>query len=158
MLNERIPSLSKLRPVLMKTEDILTKLPKDTPYSDFELKLRELGLEKGWGNTAGRVLESIHMLLDLVQAPDPETLEKFLARMPLMFSVVIMSPHGYFGQEGVLGMPDTGGQVKPLFQNCQLQIIMKNLCTVLAMQMMMTMNPPLYNQLPETNHKCEPVR
>ncbi|CAK9274114.1 unnamed protein product [Sphagnum jensenii] len=111
MLNERIPSLSKLRPVLMKTEDILTKLPKDTSYSDFELKLRELGLEKGWGNTAGRVLESIHMLLDLVQAPDPETLEKFLARMPLMFSVVIMSPHGYFGQEGVLGMPDTGGQV-----------------------------------------------
>lgn len=105
-------------------------------------RLRELGLEKGWGNTAGRVLESIHMLLDLVQAPDPETLEKFLARMPLMFSVVIMSPHGYFGQEGVLGMPDTGGQVKPLFQNCQLQIIMKNLCTVLAMQMMMTMNPP----------------
>jgi sucrose synthase len=111
MLNERIPSLSKLRPVLMKTEDILTKLPKDTPYSDFELKLQELGLEKGWGNTAGRVLESIHMLLDLVQAPDPETLEKFLARMPLLFSVVIMSPHGYFGQEGVLGMPDTGGQL-----------------------------------------------
>lgn len=25
--------------------------------------------------------------------------------------VVILSPHGYFGQTNVLGMPDTGGQV-----------------------------------------------
>jgi hypothetical protein len=24
---------------------------------------------------------------------------------------VILSPHGYFGQHNVLGMPDTGGQV-----------------------------------------------
>lgn len=25
--------------------------------------------------------------------------------------VVILSPHGYFGQSNVLGLPDTGGQV-----------------------------------------------
>jgi len=55
MLNERIPSLSKLRPALMKTEDILTKLPKDTPYSDFEPKydmllcfLTDFHLQKTW--------------------------------------------------------------------------------------------------------------
>lgn len=70
-------------------------------------------MEKGWGNTAGRVLETIKMLEDLLQAPDPDTLEKFLARIPMVFSVVIVSPHGYFGQEGVLGLPDTGGQVQP---------------------------------------------
>ena len=29
----------------------------------------------------------------------------------MIFNVVILSPHGYFGQSGVLGMPDTGGQV-----------------------------------------------
>ena len=46
-----------------------------------------------------------------VQAPDSETLERFLGRLPLMFKVVILSPHGYFGQTNVLGMPDTGGQV-----------------------------------------------
>jgi hypothetical protein len=73
--------------------------------------LQELGLEKGWGNTAGRVLETIRMLEDLLQAPDPDTLEKFLARIPMVFSVVIVSPHGYFGQDAVLGLPDTGGQV-----------------------------------------------
>jgi hypothetical protein len=27
-------------------------------------------------------------------------------------NVVIMSPHGYFGQSNVLGLPDTGGQVR----------------------------------------------
>lgn len=29
----------------------------------------------------------------------------------MIFSVVVLSPHGYFGQANVLGMPDTGGQV-----------------------------------------------
>lgn len=74
-------------------------------------RLQELGFEKGWGNTAGRVLQTIKMLEDLLQAPDPDTLEKFLARIPMVFSVCIVSPHGYFGQAGVLGLPDTGGQV-----------------------------------------------
>lgn len=55
------------------------------------------------------------MLLDLTQAPDSDTLSQFLARLPLVFRVVILSPHGYFGQQGVLGMPDTGGQVRKRF-------------------------------------------
>jgi sucrose synthase len=29
----------------------------------------------------------------------------------MIFNIVILSPHGYFGQENVLGLPDTGGQV-----------------------------------------------
>ncbi|XP_024385951.1 sucrose synthase 2 [Physcomitrium patens] len=111
MLNDRITSLRRLRPQLVKADDILSKLPEDTPFTDFAHKLQELGLEKGWGNTAGRVVETIKLLEDLLQAPDPDTLEKFLARIPMVFSVVIVTPHGYFGQDGVLGLPDTGGQV-----------------------------------------------
>ncbi|KAG0568303.1 hypothetical protein KC19_6G010800 [Ceratodon purpureus] len=111
MLNDRIATLGRLRPQLSKAEDALTKLPENTPFADFARTLQDLGLEKGWGNTAGRVLDTIKMLEDLLQAPDPDTLEKFLARIPMVFSVVIVSPHGYFGQEGVLGLPDTGGQV-----------------------------------------------
>lgn len=74
-------------------------------------RFQDLGFEKGWGNTAARVLQNLRLLLDLLQAPDPDTLEKFLARIPMVFTVVIVSPHGYFGQAGVLGLPDTGGQV-----------------------------------------------
>lgn len=29
----------------------------------------------------------------------------------MIFNIVILSPHGYFGQENVLGLPDAGGQV-----------------------------------------------
>lgn len=70
-----------------------------------------MGFEKGWGNTAYRVSESVHLLLDILQAPDAATLEKFLGMIPMVFNVVILSPHGYFGQANVLGLPDTGGQV-----------------------------------------------
>lgn len=73
-----------------------------------------MGFEKGWGDTARRVSETVHLLLELLQAPDPSTLEKFLGRIPMVFNVVIVSPHGYFGQANVLGLPDTGGQVLSL--------------------------------------------
>lgn len=45
------------------------------------------------------------------QAPDADSLERFLGSLPLISDVVVMSPHGYFGQSNVLGLPDTGGQV-----------------------------------------------
>ncbi|RWW56625.1 hypothetical protein BHE74_00036640 [Ensete ventricosum] len=77
-------------------------------------RFQELGLEQGWGDTAQRVYENIHLLLDLLEAPDPCTLENFLGIIPMMFNVVILSPHGYFAQANVLGYPDTGGQVTRL--------------------------------------------
>lgn len=78
------------------------------------IRFQELGLEKGWGDTAKRVLDTLHLLLDLLEAPDPANLEKFLGTIPMMFNVVILSPHGYFAQSNVLGYPDTGGQVQNL--------------------------------------------
>lgn len=70
-----------------------------------------MGFERGWGDTAQKVSEMVHLLLDILQAPDPSVLETFLGRIPMVFNVVILSPHGYFGQANVLGLPDTGGQV-----------------------------------------------
>lgn len=86
-----------------------------TSLSDFSLfyecRLQGMGFERGWGDTAAHVLETMHLLLDILQAPDPSILETFLGRVPMVFNVVILSPHGYFGQANVLGLPDTGGQV-----------------------------------------------
>jgi len=53
-------------------------------------------------------------LSEVLQAPDPVNLELFFSRIPTIFKVVIFSVHGYFGQADVLGLPDTGGQVKSL--------------------------------------------
>lgn len=112
MVNGRIQNVFSLQRVLRKAEEHLSTLKPDTPYSQFEHKFQEIGFERGWGDTAERVLEMIQLLLDLLEAPDPCTLEKFLGRIPMVFNVVIMSPHGYFAQDNVLGYPDTGGQVK----------------------------------------------
>ncbi|PPR89070.1 hypothetical protein GOBAR_AA31609 [Gossypium barbadense] len=111
MLNDRIQSIPRLQAALAKAEDHLAKLSPDAPYSEFEYELQGMGFERGWGDTAAHVLETMHLLLDILQAPDPSILETFLGRVPMVFNVVILSPHGYFGQANVLGLPDTGGQV-----------------------------------------------
>ncbi|KAG7559532.1 Glycosyl transferase family 1 [Arabidopsis thaliana x Arabidopsis arenosa] len=111
MLNDRIQNLNTLQHNLRKAEEYLMELKPETPYSEFENKFQEIGLERGWGDTAVRVLDMIRLLLDLLEAPDPCTLGNFLGRIPMVFNVVILSPHGYFAQDNVLGYPDTGGQV-----------------------------------------------
>ncbi|XP_047325411.1 sucrose synthase 2 [Impatiens glandulifera] len=111
MLNDRISSITRLESALAKAEDYLSKLPNDMPFSNFEHDMQALGFEKGWGDNAKRVLEMMHLLSDILQAPDPSVLEKFLGRIPMVFNVVILSIHGYFGQANVLGLPDTGGQI-----------------------------------------------
>ncbi|XP_023740647.1 sucrose synthase 2 [Lactuca sativa] len=111
MLNDRIHSMTRLQSSMVKAEDYLSKLPPDTPYSEFQYELQGLGFERGWGNNAERILEMMHLLSDILQAPDPSILETFLGRIPMVFNVVILSIHGYFGQANVLGLPDTGGQI-----------------------------------------------
>ena len=51
------------------------------------------------------------LLVDILEAPSPLILENFLARIPMVSKLLILSPHGFFGQDHVLGLPDTGGQV-----------------------------------------------
>ncbi|KAK4741611.1 hypothetical protein SAY87_025199 [Trapa incisa] len=111
MLNDRVQSIPRLQSGLSKAEDYLAKLPLDAPFADFEYVLQGMGFEKGWGDIASRVIETMHLLSDILQAPDPSTLETFLGRIPMVFNVVILSIHGYFGQANVLGLPDTGGQI-----------------------------------------------
>ncbi len=76
-----------------------------------ESGLRALGFEPGWGDSVPRVLETQQLLLNLFEAPDSRSLEAFISRIPMVSKVAVISPHGFFGQENVLGKPDTGGQV-----------------------------------------------
>jgi len=108
MLNGTLESADDLRDALDKAIALLGRAPEDL---DLDRDLRRLGFEKGWGRTPERVKESMELLLDILEAPSPRNLEAFLARVPMIFSIAIISPHGYFGQSNVLGKPDTGGQV-----------------------------------------------
>jgi sucrose synthase len=81
------------------------------PREECDEALRKLGFAPGWGNTAGRILETMGLLADILEAPSPSALEAFLARIPMVSRLLVLSPHGFFGQANVLGRPDTGGQV-----------------------------------------------
>ncbi|XP_015883968.1 sucrose synthase 7-like isoform X2 [Ziziphus jujuba] len=111
MINECLNTAEELQSALIAAEAFVSTLPKDTPYKKFEQRLKKMGFEKGWGNTAERVRETMKTFADVLQAPDPAKLESIFSRLPGIFNIVIFSPHGYFGQSDVLGLPDTGGQV-----------------------------------------------
>jgi len=111
MLNQQIQSVDELQDNLRKIEGFLKTQEKDTHWKVVEGKLQGLGFESGWGRNVARMLDNFNLLSDILEAPDPKILEKFLNRIPMIFNVVIISPHGYFGQSNVLGLPDTGGQV-----------------------------------------------
>lgn len=111
LLNQRIKNQKDLSTNLKKAITFVKTKPRIEPYEHFRFELQNLGFEPGWGNTASRVLETLEMLDELIDSPDDEVLEPFLARIPMIFRIVLVSIHGWFGQEGVLGRPDTGGQV-----------------------------------------------
>ena len=89
----------------------LERQPGDTAWETVVPRLKEGGFEPGWGDSAGRIRLTMQLLLDLLRSPDSTNLEEFISRIPMTFRVAILSPHGWFGQDNVLGRPDTGGQV-----------------------------------------------
>ncbi|KAG2251673.1 hypothetical protein Bca52824_081809 [Brassica carinata] len=111
MMNETLNTARKLEMSLILADVFLSELPKETPFQAFELRFKEWGFEKGWGENAGKVKETMRILSEILQAPDPRNIDRFFARIPRIFNVVIFSIHGYFGQNDVLGLPDTGGQI-----------------------------------------------
>lgn len=111
MLAPHIAEVTALRSALREALRQLEALDPDAPWTAFAAPLARLGLEPGWGATAARAAETLGLLMDILEAPSPTALEAFLARIPMISRLLILSPHGYFGQDNVLGRPDTGGQV-----------------------------------------------
>ena len=111
ILNDRVTSVGSLRRALRGAEEILMHQSADRPWEEMVHEFRALGFEPGWGRAASRIHETMQLLLGILEAPSPDNLEAFLGRIPMIFSLAILTPHGWFGQSNVLGRPDTGGQV-----------------------------------------------
>ena len=111
LINQRIKTEEQLSDQVKRALTFVSELPTDQPYDEFRFDLQDMGFEPGWGNTAGRVRETLEILDELIDSPADSVLEAFLPRIPMVFRIVLVSVHGWFGQEGVLGRPDTGGQV-----------------------------------------------
>src|SRR5690606_4762352 len=118
MLTGTIESPEQLRAALRRAVDRLAAVEAngraggeagaDDPWL---AELRNLGFEPVRGATPARARDTMELLLDILEALDPRHLADFLARVPMITRIAVLSPHGYFGQANVLGKPDTGGQV-----------------------------------------------
>ncbi|MBU2444322.1 MAG: sucrose synthase [Bacteroidetes bacterium] len=111
VINDRIKNVDQLSDNIDKTIDWLMKIDEKEPYENLRFKLQELGFEAGLGLNAREIIKSLKLLDGLLQSPDYITLKEFISRIPMIFNIAVISPHGYFAQENVLGLPDTGGQV-----------------------------------------------
>ncbi len=111
MLNDRIDSVVELRKALRQADDYLNTQANDANWNTVGQSLQGFGFEPGWGRSVERMRDTLLLLSDILEAPEPGNFEKFLSRIPMIFKLAIISPHGYFGQANVLGLPDTGGQV-----------------------------------------------
>ncbi|SCY43795.1 sucrose synthase [Nitrosospira sp. Nl5] len=111
MLHGNFADVAALRTGLRRGLDLLDTYSEDVPWQAIAEPLSGLGFAPGWGNNVMRVSDTMSLLVDILEAASPQILENFLARIPMMSKLLILSPHGYFGQDNVLGLPDTGGQV-----------------------------------------------
>ena len=111
MIHDGISSVEELRLALVQAMEFLDKADEDQTWPDVSQQLHKFGFEPGWGRTINGIRSTMSLLADLLEAPDHHILEKFLRRLPMIFNIAILSPHGFFGQKDVLGLPDTGGQV-----------------------------------------------
>ena len=111
MINNAIQNVGELRNAIRIGIDYLENRAPELEWHDLEHDLRGMGFEPGWGRSITGIMDTMKMLADLLEAPDHQNLEEFLNRIPMIFNIAVLSPHGYFGQKNVLGLPDTGGQV-----------------------------------------------
>lgn len=109
-IGDRLTSGTQLHEAVLQALKKVSQYPADTPYVTLHPALQELGFEPGWGNTAGRVYETLELLDRLLTTPSPALLEAFVSRIPAFLRVVLISIHGWVGQEEVLGRAETMGQ------------------------------------------------
>jgi sucrose synthase len=111
LINDRITSGVQLSQQVKQALKRLGELAADQPYAQVHLEMQAMGFEPGWGDTVARARETLELLNRLIEDPEPAILAAFVARVPAVFRVVLVSVHGWLGQESVLGRPETRSQV-----------------------------------------------
>ncbi len=111
LLGDHVATPEDLERGLDAVRMLLEDIDPETPWDELAQAVRAHGLEAGWGRTAGSIAENLTLLSHVLESSDPVRFEKLLSRLPLTRTVLMVSPHGWFAQDAVLGRPDTGGQV-----------------------------------------------
>ncbi|MCP4337967.1 MAG: sucrose synthase [Desulfobulbaceae bacterium] len=111
MINDSIKNVQEMVHALSDGLEYVQGQPANSQWHDMAQELGHLGFEPGWGRSREQIEKSFSRLANLLEAPDHQNLERFISAIPMIFNIVVLSPHGFFGQENVLGLPDTGGQI-----------------------------------------------
>ncbi len=111
MINDRIKNVKQMGQALGDGLEYVQRQPDSSRWPDMAEDLGNLGFAPGWGRSREQIEKSFSRLANLLEAPDHVNLERFISVVPMIFNIVVLSPHGFFGQENVLGLPDTGGQI-----------------------------------------------
>jgi sucrose synthase len=111
LINDRIQGGEHLQQQVGEAIALLHHTPSHVPYEEIHLDLQSLGFEPGWGSTVAHALATLELLARLLQSPDVGVLEALISRISVIFKVALISIHGWVGQDGVLGRPETAGQV-----------------------------------------------
>lgn len=111
MIGSSIHSGNELSQQVKVALKFLSSLPPDEPYEKFHSQLQQLGFEPGWGNNASRTKETLQLLNQLADNPEPAILEAFVSRIPAYFRIVLVSIHGWVAQNDAVGRSETMGQV-----------------------------------------------
>lgn len=111
ILNDRIEDSDELNDQIDKAIEYLKQFDDETEYKSVKHKLQEMGFEPGLGKNVGVLKKSMDLLHNFLNSPDHQVLAEFISRIPMIFKIAIISPHGFFSQTSAMGLPDTGGQV-----------------------------------------------
>jgi len=111
ILNDRAKSADELILNIKKALKKLNELDESVTFENVKHDLQNLGFEMGLGSDVKEIKSGLTLLDSLLHSPDHIALKGFIARIPMIFNIAIISPHGYFGQDNILGMPDSGGQI-----------------------------------------------
>ena len=111
LINDRVKSGVELSQQVKQALKFLKEHAAEQSYAKVYGEMQALGFEPGWGDTVARASEMLELLDRLIEDPEPAILTAFVARVPAVFRVVLVSIHGWMGQEDALGRPETRGQV-----------------------------------------------
>ncbi len=111
LINERIQNAEQLQQQVKEAISLLHHRTPQSAYDTVHLDLQSLGFDPGWGDTVAHASEAFELLDRLLHNPDAGVLEALISRIPTIFRIVSISIHGWVGQDGVLGRPETAGQV-----------------------------------------------
>jgi len=111
ILNDRINDADELNEQLDKAINLVKTQEDEVTFDELKHNLQDLGFEPGLGKNAKELYKSFNLLDNILNSPDHQSLAEFISRIPMIFKIAIISPHGFFSQTSAMGLPDTGGQV-----------------------------------------------